>query len=329
MDSQRKKGMRRGSESVKKADNGDQDGSKDGKSSSVDTTNCKFCQEVFGNNDDMVECGRCAKWICYECSKLERDEFKVLCKANAMMHWYCLDCNVQAVTAVKKDQSIEDACKHYFDSLSSELEVRLSNKITQVDVDLNLFKQEQKLINEDLVKQIKDMNSNVAADNMLELEEREARKNNVILFDIPECSSEDTNTRIQYDRNKALEVLSEIGIKTDLKRVTRLGKITSRKRPLRITVESPQVVKDIMKASSNLARTEDENLKKVSIKKDMTPLEREHRKKLVVLMKSKQSESDVKKDGAKWVIRNNRVINTQRRPEGMENLEEFVVGRRD
>lgn len=48
----------------------------------------------------------------------------------------------------------------------------------------------------------------------------------------------------------------------------------------------------------------------------MTPLEREERDRLVKLKDQKQSESNSKGETAIWRIRNGKVVNVQRKPEG-------------
>ena len=68
----------------------------------------------------------------------------------------------------------------------------------------------------------------------------------------------------------------------------------------------------VIKNAKNLAQVEE--MKKIFIKPDMTAAEREEDWWLRQELKKKRQESEEKQDGAKWIIRRNKVINTARIP---------------
>ena len=67
----------------------------------------------------------------------------------------------------------------------------------------------------------------------------------------------------------------------------------------------------MIKNAKNLAKVEE--MKKIFIKPDMTASERKEDWRLRQELKKRQ-ESEEKQDGAKWIIRRNKVLNTARIP---------------
>ena len=102
-------------------------------------------------------------------------------------------------------------------------------------------------------------------DNLSELREREARKENLIIFNIPESTCEDTDNRKLYDVTQATELIeSELNVPTGVGNPVRLGKKQPNSkypRPLRVTVDSEQLKWKVLKASKNLRESRNEEYK--------------------------------------------------------------------
>jgi hypothetical protein len=115
--------------------------------------------------------------------------------------------------------------------------------------------------------------------NIIEQKSRERRKENIVVFNIEESTSDDVEDRKLYDLSEADRLLSnELSIGATVTNPVRLGlkrEDSKYPRPLRITVDDEETKWKILKAAKNLAKSGEEIYKTVFIKRDMTPMERE------------------------------------------------------
>ena len=106
-----------------------------------------------------------------------------------------------------------------------------------------------------------------------EIREREDGKLNHICFNIEGSSKDTGEERKQEDLNTLTSILTEIKVKVHVANPVRLGnKTTESKRPLRCTVSTIQDRNSVLKASSNLKKSE--KFSEVVLSKDLTPLGR-------------------------------------------------------
>ena len=115
-----------------------------------------------------------------------------------------------------------------------------------------------------------------------EQKSRDRRKENIIVFNIGESTSDDVDDRKLYDLSEADRLLNtELNVEATVTNPVRLGlkrKDSKYPRPLRITVDDEETKWKILKAAKNLAKSGEENYRTVFIKRDMTPIERTGRK---------------------------------------------------
>ena len=223
--------------------------------STNDVVSCKFCSTSTG--DKFIQCERCEGWSCITCSKLNDAEYDALSGENLLIHWYCVDCNQAALTAVKTDNLIEEKCKHYMFQIQDELETKMTNEFTKVREELNSLRHEQEQYIDKKVDE-----------RMNEMQNREERKNNLVLFNIPESEHADGADRKQDDRQFIDNVLAYLNA-TDCTYVNvfRLGKKGTSPRPLKVTSVTNR--SKILKASKELRNSP--SYKEVYVNKDMTP----------------------------------------------------------
>ena len=213
------------------------------------TITCKVCDTSFVNEEDrLVECERCELWVCFECSTLTEPEYAALSRSNSQMHWFCNICTHSALTAVKSDQLVEERCKQYLASFREEYDTKVSN----LSEDLRSFKESQQEKNGELEKRLNHLTDTVAGESVNEIRDRDRRLKNIILFNIPESDSEDPKMRMEDD----LAIIQDL-CKNPLKvnamftKVTRLGKIGPKERPLRATCESHDQVQAYSRHQEN------------------------------------------------------------------------------
>lgn len=144
------------------------------------------------------------------------------------------------------------------------------------------------------------------------MEDRESRKDKLVWFGIKECDAENGETRKQAD----LEYVTQLGEKVFgfkkpgvFKNAKRLGKKGEGCRPLLTTLATADLVKEVLAKAKDLGETHSG----VSVKRDMTPLEREEMRKLVKLRNLKREQTAQKKSGEFWVIRNKKVVDVARK----------------
>ena len=116
--------------------------------------------------------------------------------------------------------------------------------------------------------------------------DREARKNNIIIYRVEENASASADDRANYDRQWAKdltrEVLKVYCQEEDIKRVIRLGARGSTDRPMLVEYRS-HIIKNQVMESLSMLKGADERYCNISIQHDMTKREREQCKETVKL----------------------------------------------
>ena len=98
-----------------------------------DATECKVCGDTFPEEDGkLIQCGRCDSEVCVSCSMLGTAMYDLMTASSRGIHWFCKDCDAQAMKDVQTGQQIEERRMHYFEKCRAEIhevEVALSTKI--------------------------------------------------------------------------------------------------------------------------------------------------------------------------------------------------------
>lgn len=103
-----------------------------------------------------------------------------------------------------------------------------------------------------------------------ELNERERRRTNIMLFNIPESRSSAIKDRIADDLQAARQVIDSLEINTDIRRAIRMGRPGDNIRPLKLTLSSRE---DVLKCLRNRDKLKDTNFR---ISSDLTHMQRTH-----------------------------------------------------
>ena len=94
---------------------------------------CKFCENTSTDEDDkLLQCDRCDFGVCLSCSMMSSVLYDLMNKNSQGVHWFCKECDSQAMKDVQTGQQIEERCKFYFDKCRDEIkevESTLNNKI--------------------------------------------------------------------------------------------------------------------------------------------------------------------------------------------------------
>jgi len=91
-----------------------------------------------------------------------------------------------------------------------------------------------------------------------ELRDRERRKNNIIVFNVGECTKDDSEERKQNDEAEVHNILFELNVASNLSNPVRLGPKrddSQYPRPLRIAVENETTKWNILREAENLSKS--------------------------------------------------------------------------
>lgn len=279
----------------------------------------------------LLECEYCERRLCGKCANLKTDGMKAV-TLYKNIHWYCPHCELKATGAVTnakyslgKSQTPEDFINQRIISSIDDALQAMNEKVVQAT------KAVEENVKRSYAEAVKTINvvtppanpSGVTGTalthndtNMRELQDRNERKNNLVIFGVPESESNNRDTCQNHDAISFQEICQAgLGIDANITQVTRLGpKNDSKPRPLRIKLPEESLKWEILRQAKNLANSSDPLVKQIFIRRDMTYMEREEDRKLRQELRERRAESTELQDGARWIIRRGRVMNVARSP---------------
>lgn len=224
---------------------------------------CGTCLTTVAKKDKALQCELCEIRYHTSCEKIDEETYELIMKDSMkdvpLIHWYC------------SKQCNKVASKYLGGVMHLEREVqKLSEKVSQVDktlADLSEGKLPEKMVQK--VKEISQQCSKSPADvqeqktlmkdiiterekeQRAEMEERARRKNNLMVFGIPE-STKNKDERAKEDKTVIKQLLEEIKVDQNPFEYRRIGKPqdndSSKSRPVRITFQSEKIRDDALKA---------------------------------------------------------------------------------
>lgn len=127
-----------------------------------------------------------------------------------------------------------------------------------------------------------------------EIRDKEDRRNNVILYKVPECPPGSYEEIVKHDGDFFLEACSEVlGLditRDDIKKIYRIGKRGPEARPLLVQLSSGMLKNHIMETTYKLRSVD--KFKGIVISHDMTKSERDQCKQLVAEAKTRESQDE-------------------------------------
>ena len=204
---------------------------------------------------------------------MSSNEYKVL-NSRSYCHWFCPECEEQALTDVKFGMDIEAKCRQYFQIIEDRVrlvENQLQNinhiikeKVKhevhgQLNSDMKTILEDEITASHSDIKNtvIADL-SRVASDKVDNLKDTEERKLNIIVFGAEESASnlknkrneDETKVFIETCQNEAKTNISS----NDIYKITRLGrkKEDGTPRPILVSMSSQDVKKRLCKIYTTL-----------------------------------------------------------------------------
>ena len=267
----------------------------------------KKCEEK-GKYGDGLLCDYCDYWVHASCEGMSIENYKAFVKLAQdvpTMSYYCTynHCKTVSTEILKQLGPIRQNVKANTQRIDKLEEVVIKQNNTIED---RVTAEVAKCLGDKIEDQVK---------TVFEHEKDKAiRAYNVIVSGIPEPSGDNADERKREDMEKIKSIL-ETYIHIDMSEVKvmnvlRLGKNkppqegTGKGRLVKIIFQQEYMAMKVLRATAKLSEAEEENIKSIRMYKDMSPSDREKRKKLVEEMKKKNQEIEGSADQSmKWIIR--------------------------
>lgn len=233
--------------------------------------------DLFGYPCDM-----CKVILCRNCAGFSSTEIRALSMISRVLPYFCTDC----ITVVRELPAIKAKVADLQAEINELKEKSIQSKQSFADIVKiknesnalhgNFQKLEEKL--ENITKgEINLGREDNIAPTIEEIHEREKRLNNLVIFGISEPGTDTENQN--PDAEAVVEILKPIKLNISKENIKmyRLGKIDhNKKRPIKVQFEDKETVLAILKQKSKL-----QNNDGIYIKRDQTPMQRNHLKKLL------------------------------------------------
>ena len=276
---------------------------------------CRICREEVPKADGL-QCNRCKGWVhgAKSCSELSKAQFKFMFQQSDIpaIQYICLSCRkdesdkVDPRDVVVRDAVAQNAAKlevvgHYVDLLQQQSRTIMDYMKTSSKTDSSIRLHVTEAISDQ--------------------KDREDRKNNIILYNIPECDAKATAGVVEAETIQNVKNVFnyvEPGVDTtglNGKNVIRLGKPRTpseeypnpRPRPIKVILRNPQ---EVSLLRNNARKLKDNNgLNHVGISADKTWKEREEEREVRQEYNKRKHE-----DKEDVIIYNNKVILRSQRP---------------
>ena len=241
---------------------------------------CGVCKKEVG--DKGILCNRCNSWVHLPCSKLKASEYKNLTQmASTSIRWFCARCTWEMDDGTDRDSRMaaQEAKMDMLHQIISTLQ-------QQNNMILQLVKQNNDLIEKRVREEVREV--------MGEEKEREWRRKNVIIFNLPEAREKGASEKVE-DERQVNNVMKEIGVDVGEYETTRLGAPDdkrSKPRPLKMTCKIAEKRDEILRKARNLKNSEEYKKMKVGISADKTLAERNKDKALFDERKRRTEEGE-------------------------------------
>ena len=287
----------------------------------LDVTKCEG-PSCNSTNVDMVKCIKCSKFVCEQCNNVPVTKLKNVMKKCSTIYFMCKLCDEADILTqgqealsppviivddnqkvstdsssntvstfekmiLNKLQEIEERQNRFDETISMKFAENYSNlntKITEVSQSYaNTIKQ-----NVAPNKQVQDFRKIIEEtrnEELVQMKEREARAQNVIIHGLPE-EANSLEGRVA-DNQTIKDFLTAIGVASEPRSIFRIGERNdARCRPIKL-IMAINNEKDLVMSSLSKLKEAPDKFKRISVTDDYTAKEREEIRKMVVEAKSK------------------------------------------
>ena len=247
------------------------DQASDDSSTSTSDRPCEKCGGTINEDVKALQCEFCAKWVCLVCSEVPEKMYDIFIDDDIPSFlWSCASC-IHAIPTIKNLgkalQGVRD------DQSETKAESgKLNAKVDKLESSIDVKVQEA----------------------IEEYRERENRKCNLILHNIPESKEIDAGVRRDDDIQVITDVFKEgLGVdQFEIQSSVRLGRKSDegKNRLMKVTVDSVKTKREILSNAKKLKNYE--KWSRVFITPDLSPKQRERSRALREELKRRQGEGE-------------------------------------
>lgn len=271
---------------------------------------CDTCEVVFQSDQSkLLECEYCKTHRCIKCLNMPALCYKGI-SGREDSPWFCNNCLSKTLKCIREVKSIEERCNEFM----RKFEEQVNSRFDKLEHNLGSYRSELDEVKE-VIGEIKSFSTaktpdwqrtdpisptSVITQATKEVQSRVDRRNNILVFNVPESDSNIKDQVVKNDTDVFLEMCNIVEAdvqENDIGYLKRIGKKNQKRiikgeektvpRPLLITLCNENVKHKVMKNVHKL-RNADEKYSLMSVKHDMTQEEREQDKKLRAEAKDKQ-----------------------------------------
>lgn len=248
-----------------------------------DSQNCGSCNIVVRDDEAAIECELCRFWFHCTCQNVSKKLYDTISDPDCdALHWYCRTCNGTAgnmlimMTSLQSKQSKLQLEMNGLKDEMKDCKIEIVDSQQRIEKTLEEFKQEISDREDSSLHCSMDKVEKLFTDKLEDFEEREKRKNNLIIFGIPESHSLNPESRKKEDLDNVYSIFHrDLDVKSqEVKTLYRLGKKSDSPRPLKVVMGNEATREEILREARKI------RLNTVQINKDFTKTERSEYKRL-------------------------------------------------
>ena len=272
---------------------------------------CGSCDEDIKRNENSVLCHTCKNKYPWSCSNLNENECKIM-STKSNLKWFCQMCENDVsdiLNNFEKFRKVSNEIKN----MKSDMEVKLKQFEERL-VRCEVSSENMRTVSSAVVESEVERNGDSTK---LEYELIESKKCNIVYYNVPESSKNESADRMKDDFDLIKKSYSETDIAhTDVTSIFRVGKKDDNKaRPVVVKYINLETKKRILNGSENLKLLFNNESINIYVSVDRTPKQREEHKKLVTELKQRRDggETDI-------VIRNDKIVRNFRKINGTTKI---------
>ena len=259
---------------------------------------CAKCNKNCNKGQKAIECTICERWTHQKCSDIDAKEYDMLeyMHKKRGYHWYkCEGCQAGYANLQKQVEVLNNTLRDIKEKVDKNTSDIQANKDRLDTMEDTVQKATDKLVN--------GTNSTTEKSVLDEINDRESRRNNMMIFNLDEPGSEVSQgmERKKMDGDKLTDVFkcldTEIDMDDDIRFFTRTGELKdgqTKPRPMLIGFKNVQKRSKILDNLKKLARTK---YKTISIVPDLTAKQRLEDQNLRKEAEKKNEELDEEEQG--------------------------------
>ena len=266
-----------------------------------DELKCENHNCVNTNEDTLIKCHACSKWICETCSEARIAKLKPIMKNCDTLFFACRDCvkssdnsGIVVNTVIDGEKKTERSNTKTPDELVSSMETILKDHVSQIETKIDKMiekklevimpavaadgsPEQQGVSTKGVLKvpeELRKIMQDAKNDDKVEENEQAKRAPNFIIHGAGEFGDDEESMK-KLDNEYIGDILKHLGLAAKPDSVIRIGDPKkSNSRPIKVTMRTKVDKQSVMSRLNRLKGTE-ENFGKISITDDFTQSERE------------------------------------------------------